>query len=72
MHNWRTNTEELTLNHFEGNRVTYKCLHAETYDYRVQKYLANFGFKEGIHFRSFIIMNQGNIQDLSSAFTMSG
>ena len=47
MHNWLTNTEELILNHFEGNegKMCYKCLYKETYDCRVQKYVADFSFK---------------------------
>ena len=50
MHNWRINTEELILNHFEGNKGTmyYKCLYKETYDCHAQKYVANFGFKYSI------------------------
>ena len=61
MTNWRTNAGEVILNHFEGNRdkMCYKWM--ETCDYRVQKYLANFGFKQRNMY--FHLSIQGNEQN---------
>ena len=62
MHNWRSKTEELILNHFKGGRgkMCYKCFYEE-HMITILTYLACF--KSNKHVRSFIIMNQGNKQN---------